>query len=195
KLFDGLAQPIKKANPETLELDILDNSVYYHRTVPTDLIDETTFPGSPLETRGKYIPLAYGAFAKNEMTLGGLAKTRWLETNKLVVSDHICKSITHVWLLDENLGKLVRLDISDWTANLDDSGRTTITINANPKASCFIYPYDYEVDNDDFYTDYALGTQKACYIYAVPLIITINGFHIQSFSFGVAPVIKYMSAD
>lgn len=156
KVFDGLVQPMKKATPETLDLEILDNSVFYHKNIPSGLIDESTFPQSPVQARGQYIPLVYGAFTKNEMTLGGLAECHWLESNKIVLSDHVSKSVSQLWVLDENLGKLVRLDTADWSENLDDSDRTTIELTAQPKASCFIYPHDYGLFNstDPYYDGY-----------------------------------------
>ncbi len=155
KLFDGLAQPITKANPEYLELNVLDNSVLYHRTVPTDMIDESTFPGSPIQSRGKYMPLVYGTFAKSSSgSIGGLAEAYWIESDKVVLADHVCDSVSAVWVFDENVGKLAKLDSGGWSANLDDSGKTTITIGADTKCSVYIYPTVYDQGFDDFYTTY-----------------------------------------
>lgn len=155
KLFDGLAQPITKANPENLELNILDNSVFYHRTVPTDIIDETTFPQSPIQARGKYIPLVYGTFSKNSTgSVGGLAEVFWIKGDTVVVADHVCDSVSAVWVFDPNVGKLAKIDSGGWTANLNDSGRTTIAIEADTLCSVYIYPTEYAEGEDDFYTAY-----------------------------------------
>ncbi len=153
KLFDGLAQPITKANPETLELNIFDNSVFYHRTVPINIIDETTFPQSPIQARGKYIPLVYGTFAKNSTgDIGGLAEAFWIKGDTIVVAGHVCDSVSAVWVFDPNVGKLAKIDSGGWTANLNDSGRTTIAIEADTKCSVYIYPTEYLAETDAHYT-------------------------------------------
>lgn len=155
KLFDGLAQPMTKVTPETLELNIFDNSVFYHRTVPTDLIDEATFPASPIQARGKYIPLVYGTFSKNDSGyVGGLVEAYWIEGDTVIVADHVCASVGAVWVFDPNVGKLAKIDSGGWTANLDNGGRTTIAIEAGTKCSVYIYPTEYVAPDDSYYADY-----------------------------------------
>ncbi len=156
KLFDGLAQPMTKANPETLELNILDNSVFYHRTVPTDLVDVTTFPNAPKESIGKVIPLVYGDVSLDDVQKGGLVEGIWIDGSKILFAGHVLKSISNIWILDEILDKLVKIDSSDWTATLDDGGKATVEIDdmIDTVAHLYHYPSRRIIEQDAFYTSF-----------------------------------------
>ena len=118
------------------------------------LVTEATFPDSPVEVRGQYLPLMYGTFAKNDMTFGGLSECTWIEYNKFCVADHVCDAVNAVWILDEAVGKLVKIDSTYYTTTLDDSGRTTVLLDGTPLASCYCYPTDILELQDETWTDY-----------------------------------------
>lgn len=156
KVFDGLVQPMKNVTPETLEFDIFDNSVFYYRTIPADFVDITQFPNAPPESIGKALPIVFGDFDMDTENVGRLSEGVWIALDKIAFAGHKLKSITSVWVYDTNLNKLVKLESTDYTVTLDDSGISTVQIDDMNACDAHFYhlPNREDVVQDDDYPTY-----------------------------------------
>lgn len=170
QIYKGVIRPIEKIRASHFDIELVDSTQTAHKSLPSSLIDLSDYTYPPLESENLPIPLVYGDFDptkdlasyKRGMMIQGI----WIEPNKLVFSDHPLKAVDAVWIWDEDLYKLVKLDSSDYTTTLDDSGRTTITIDdvIAPTLEAYIYPDKADITHlDDPFYCIVDEEKPACY--------------------------------
>lgn len=170
KLFEGIVQPPENVTPESLDLSIFDSTFKRHMILPRNIVNTTDWSEAPPETIGKYIPIHYGLFSPSKdddaYYSGSLAEAIWVSPEKVVVADHVMNSVSTVWAYDPDLMELVKIDSSDYTTTLNDSGRTTITFDdiIETLFTAWIYPDTAELDHIDD-PDYILLDEEKRWLY------------------------------
>lgn len=158
KIFEGLVQPLENTTPETVDLLLTDATFKRHLIIPPDKVNLTDWPDAPTEKIGLPLPLHYGAFSINKEDNapidGAIAEGVWISANKVVIADHAFDSITAVWIYDEAMGELAKVDSADYTTNINDSGRATVAFDVvNPTLEVWLYPITTEmlhIDDPDY---------------------------------------------
>lgn len=155
QIYKGVIRPIENIGGARFEIELNDATETKHKLLPENLIVLSDYTNPPAASENKPIPLAYGDFnpAKdyNNIKYGKLIEGIWIEPNKLVFSDHVLKAIDAVWILDEDLGELVKVDSGDYTETLDDSGRSTVVFDnvVDALLEAWIYPDKADVEHID----------------------------------------------
>lgn len=154
KIFSGIIQPIGNVTPDELDLDLYDATFMRHKEIPLGYATKSGFPNMPPESEGKRFPLVFGDHILSTEQQGTLVEGVWVSGSKIIFSDEVLNEISQIWTYDENLGRLVRLDPTSYTVNLNDGGRGSIELISTETliAHFYLYPNFIVPLDDDFYT-------------------------------------------
>ena len=147
-LFNGYISEMITADPNKVTLKLTDITMRFG-DVSGDVAGSSSYPQIDNPTT---IPIVFGTVKPNEEIIGRLVKGIYIGSKKFVISNEPMKSVSDVWIYDNDFGCLARFtNSSDYGITLDDSGRTTVRIYdyLSPELEVYLYPDSSEIIHND----------------------------------------------
>lgn len=145
KIFEGICQPIKDVTDLTFKLPLADKNILIHKNIVT-ATETAEFPvvdGNQIVT----LPMVYGSTSLGDEINGSVRECVWVSDNKLIASDTVSKAINGVWFWDSGLNRFTEIDSSEYTITLDDSGKSTVTLNDVMTPDVWAYFFPKKIDS------------------------------------------------
>jgi len=94
-IASGIISGDIKYDQHSISLTLLDKGSTYHKQLPTNVVDSTTYPNAPEKNIGKPIPMAYGDF--HEDTFDGTLPTSHFDKYKYFYLGAFPAIVTNKW--------------------------------------------------------------------------------------------------